>query len=146
MRRPRLHRVFPNLANTGVTNALIDPSTLDTLPQPTTVPNLSVVPTGPLPPNPAELLHSEAFEHLLAHLRKRFDRVVVDSPPIGPVTDAAILSTKVDGTLLVVRALKTKKEPARRSVRALTDVGGRLVGVVLNAVSATRGDRYYHYY
>jgi capsular exopolysaccharide synthesis family protein len=146
MRRPRLHRVFSKLVNEGLTNALIDPSRADKMAQQTTVPNLWVVPTGPLPPNPAELLHSEAFEKLLNALRDSFDRVVVDSPPIAPVTDAAILSTKVDGTLLVVRALKTKKDPARRSVRALTDVGGRLVGVVLNAVSGRGNPDYYHYY
>lgn len=146
MRRPRLHRVFSTLVNEGLTNALIDPSRADKMAQQTSVPNLWVVPTGPLPPNPAEVLHSEAFEKLFNTLRESFDRVIVDSPPVAPVTDAAILSTKVDGTLLVVRALKTKKDPARRSVRALTDVGGRLVGVVLNAVSGSGNPDYYHYY
>jgi polysaccharide biosynthesis transport protein len=147
MRRPRLHHVFGAPRDRGVTTALLAPETLDSAIEPTSIPSLSVLPTGPLPPNPSELLHSEAFEKLLDALRDRFDSVVIDSPPIAPVTDAAILSKRVDGTVLVVRAAVTRKDVARRAVRSLRDVGGRLVGTVFNAVDFQRRDYgYYHYY
>lgn len=147
MRRPRLHKVFNTPRETGVTSALLAPGTLQQAVQTTEIPNLSVLPTGPLPPNPSEILHSEAFEKLLDGLREHFDCVVIDSPPIAPVTDAAILCKRVDGTVLVVRAAVTRKDVAKRAVRSLRDVGGRLVGTVFNAVDFQRRDYgYYHYY
>lgn len=147
MRRPRLHRVFNTERAVGVTTALLTPSTLAEAVHTTEIPNLSVLGTGPLPPNPAELLHSESFEKLLEGLRERFDNVVIDSPPVAPVTDAAILSTRVDGCVLVVRAAVTRKDVARRAVRSLRDVGGRIVGTVFNAVDFERREAgYYHYY
>lgn len=147
MRRPRVHRVFSRPNDVGLTTALIDAAQLDDIVRTTEVPNLSIVTTGPIPPNPAELLHSEAFAKLLASLQARFDNIVIDSPPIAPVTDAAVLSTKVDGTVLVVRALQTRKDLARRAARSLRDVGGRMVGTVLNAVDFERREYgYYQYY
>lgn len=149
MRRPRLHRIFEKSNQLGLTSVLIDPDAFDDAIKETEVPNLSVVTTGPLPPNPAELLHSEAFARTLARLSERFETVVIDSPPVVPVTDAAVLSTKVDGTVIVVRASKTSRDVARRAVRALRDVGGQLIGNVLNAVDLSRrgyGYQNYYYY
>jgi capsular exopolysaccharide synthesis family protein len=151
MRRPRLHQVFGAANGTGLTSALIDHSALDRAILGTAIDNVSLLPTGPLPPNPSELLHSEAFDRVLATLRARYDRIIIDSPPIVPVTDAAILSSKVDGTVLVVRAFKTPRDLAARARRALRDVGAHLVGTVLNGVDHSRGgygyDRYgYHSY
>jgi len=147
MRRPRVHRVFGKTNEVGITTALIAPETVDDIIRPTQVPNLSVITTGPIPPNPAEILHSEAFNNLLKSLSQRFDHIVIDSPPVAPVTDAAILSTRVDATILVVRAFKTSKELARRAVRSLRDVGNHNVGTVLNAVDFERREYgYYQYY
>jgi capsular exopolysaccharide synthesis family protein len=147
MRRPRVHRVFGKSNDVGVTTALINFDTVDEIVRPTSVPNLSIITTGPLPPNPAEILHSESFGKLLKILASRFDHVVLDSPPVAPVTDAAILSTRVDATILVIRAFETSKELARRAVRALRDVGNRNVGTVLNAVNFDRREYgYYQYY
>jgi capsular exopolysaccharide synthesis family protein len=147
MRRPRVHRIFRTANDLGATTALLDMDRLDEVVRPTEVPNLSILTTGPLPPNPSEILHSEAFARLLAGLRDRFDSVVIDSPPVAPVTDAAVLSTKVDGTVLVVRALQTRKDLARRATRSLRDVGGHIVGAVLNAVDFERREYgYYQYY
>jgi capsular exopolysaccharide synthesis family protein len=147
MRRPRVHRVFGKTNEVGITTALIAPETIDEIIRPTQVPNLSVITTGPIPPNPAEILHSEAFSTLLKSLSQRFDHIVIDSPPVAPVTDAAILSTRVDATILVVRAFKTSKELARRAVRSLRDVGNHNVGTVLNAVDFERREYgYYQYY
>jgi capsular exopolysaccharide synthesis family protein len=146
LRKPRLHRIFRKSAATGVTTALLTESIDDAVHE-TEVPNLSVITAGPLPPNPAELIHSERFRVFLSQLSKRFDRVILDSPPVVPVTDAAVLSTLVDGTVLVVRAFKTSKELARHAVRALNDVGAKLAGTVLNAVNLNRSEyRYSHYY
>jgi len=149
MRRPRLHKVFGKTKDVGITTALIDDPPVDQLAMPTQVPNLSLVTTGPLPPNPAEILHSEVFARLLRKLRDAFDCVIIDSPPIVPVTDAAILSASVDGTVLVVRAFHTTKDLGRRAVRAFRDVGTPVVGAVLNAVDLDRheyGYKYYYYY
>jgi succinoglycan biosynthesis transport protein ExoP len=147
MRRPRVHRIFRHNNEVGVTTALLDLSTLSRSIRDTEVPNLSIVTTGPLPPNPAELLHSEAFEKMLATLSDQFDNIVIDSPPVAPVTDAVILSTKVDGTVLVTRAFKTRRDVARRAARTLQDVGGNLLGTVLNAVNFERRKYgYYQYY
>jgi capsular exopolysaccharide synthesis family protein len=150
MRRPRIHKVFGKERGQGITTAILEQHPrLDEIVHATDVPNLSIVTTGPLPPNPAEILHSAAFGRLLESLKEAFDTVVLDSPPIVPVTDAAILSTAVDGTIVVVRAFQTSKDLARRAVRAVRDVGGHLVGVVLNAVDLDRheyGYRYYYYY
>ncbi len=145
LRRPRLHRVFGKTADTGVSTALLGGNLDDAL-QATNVPNLSVLPAGPIPPNPAELFHTERFKALLAELEGRFDRIVLDSPPVVAVTDPAIIATIVDGVVLVSRAFKTRKELARHAVRSITDVGGRLVGGVLNAVDFSRLEYKYSYY
>ncbi|EYF03218.1 Non-specific protein-tyrosine kinase [Chondromyces apiculatus DSM 436] len=147
LRRPRLHRVFGKSTNVGVTTALLEGKLPDEELMRTEVPNLWVLPAGPLPPNPAELFHSERFKVLLEQLTARYDRVIIDSPPIVAVTDAAILSTLAEGTVLVTRAFKTQRELARHGVRSLLDVGGKAAGVVLNAVDLDRDEyRYYHYY
>lgn len=146
MRRPRVHKIFGRNSNAGVTTALLDVGTLDSMDLATEVPNLSVLPCGPIPPNPAELLHSEAFGKLQTALLARFDRVVFDSPPLLPVTDGAVLSTRVDCTVLVVRAFKTSKDVARKAARSVSDVGGRIVGTVLNAVDLKRREYSYQDY
>ncbi|MFT3914556.1 MAG: polysaccharide biosynthesis tyrosine autokinase [Anaeromyxobacteraceae bacterium] len=104
LRRPRLHRIFRAKADLGLTTALLDEDVASSLTpaiQETPVPNLSILAAGPIPPNPAELFHSERFHRVLEELQSRFDRVIIDSPPVVAVTDAAVLSTLVDGTVLV---------------------------------------------
>lgn len=147
LRRPRVHRIFGKTSEFGVTTALIGQALGDETLS-TEVPNLNVIPAGPIPPNPAELLHSDRFKRFLAELQQRYDRVIIDSPPVVAVTDAAVLSTIVDGTLLVVRAFVTTRDLARHGARALTDVGGKIAGVVLNAVDFGRHEyqgQYYYY-
>ncbi len=146
MRRPRLHRIFGRSNDAGVTTALLDIDSLDSAISQTDVPNLHVLPSGPLPPNPADLLHSEAFARLLGALGKRYKRVIIDTPPVVPVTDAAVLSTKVDGTVLVVRSSRTTKDLARQAMRALNDVGANVVGGVLNSVDLSARSAYYDNY
>jgi capsular exopolysaccharide synthesis family protein len=146
LRKPRVHRVFGKSSEVGVTTALlsddISGAILDT-----EVPNLSIIPAGPIPPNPAEIIHSERFKAFLIQAQERFDRVILDSPPVVPVTDAAVLSTLTDGTILVVRAFKTSKDLARHALRALVDVGTNVAGTVLNAVNLNHVEyKYSHYY
>ncbi|MFO0555097.1 MAG: polysaccharide biosynthesis tyrosine autokinase [Polyangiaceae bacterium] len=148
LRRPRLHRIFGARGTSpGLTTALLD----DTAPDvavPTEVPNLYILPAGPIPPNPAELLQSERFRSYLTKLTSHYDMVILDSAPIVAVTDSVILSTLVDATMLIVRAFKTNKELARHAVRQLMDVSAHVAGAVLNAVNLTKDEyRYsYHYY
>lgn len=146
LRKPRVHAVFGERNDKGVTTALLEPGLLPSLVVETQIPNLQILRAGPTPPNPADLMHSEAFGRVLQELRAHFDRVVIDSPPIGLVTDGVILSTRVDATVLVVRALATRRDAAKRAMRSLRDVGANCAGFVLNAVEPGGGNNYAGYY
>jgi capsular exopolysaccharide synthesis family protein len=145
LRRPRIHRIFDRLGDAGVTNVIVGNATVDEVAKPTRVDNLWSVPAGPTPPNPADMLHSERFKKFLSDLGDRFDRIVIDSPPIVPVTDSAIISTLVDGTVFVVRAFSTSRHLGHQGLRALRDVDARVVGAVLNAVNLNRREYNYYY-
>jgi polysaccharide biosynthesis transport protein len=132
MRRPRIHRVFGIQNTAGLSSLILGDGTLGDLVNPTLVPNLSVLPCGPVPPNPAELLHTAAFRRLLEEMAGKFDRVILDSPPVSVVADAVVMGTRVDGTLIVLKAGKTSREVARLAVRQLRDVNAPLFGAVLN--------------
>jgi capsular exopolysaccharide synthesis family protein len=148
MRRPQLHRVFGVSNDAGLSSLILGQGTLDGAIRPTRVPNLFVLPCGPVPPNPAELLHTDAFAQLLDAVAKRFDRVIIDSPPAGAVADAVVVSTRVDGTLLVIKAGHTSRDAAIRTIRSITDVSGRVFGAVLNNLDLDdrRYGEYYQYY
>jgi capsular exopolysaccharide synthesis family protein len=148
LRRPRIHRILGHTNDRGLTNALIEKSKLTDVILETQVPGLSTVLSGPSCPNPAENLQSESFQRLLAELTTLFDRVIIDSPPVAPVTDAVILSTRVDATIVVVRALTSQRENVRHARRSLQDVHANLIGAVLNAADPNRRGypEYYRYY
>jgi succinoglycan biosynthesis transport protein ExoP len=148
LRRPRLHRIFDRVGDPGVTNVLVGEATLDEVAKPTGIDNLWAVPVGPTPPNPADMLHSARFRKLIQDLSDRFDRVIIDSPPVVAVTDSVIISTLVDGVVFVVRAFKTNKHLSAQGLRSLRDVDAPVVGAVLNAVNLNRHEYtyYYHYY
>ncbi len=147
LRKPRIHKIFGKESSSGLSIVLLDRSALTDELAATEIEGLSVLPAGPIPPNPAELLQSTKFAQLLDHFKTQYDRIVIDSPPVGPVTDAAILSTQVDGTVLVVRAFKTPRAVVAEAKRTLQTVGGRVVGAVLNAVDLDRSEYkgYYQY-
>jgi succinoglycan biosynthesis transport protein ExoP len=147
LRRPRLHRIFGRVGEAGVTNVLVGEATIEDVAKPTKIDNLWSIPAGPTPPNPADVLHSDRFKQFLEDLGRRFDRVIVDSPPLVAVTDSAIISRLVDGTVFVVRAFKTSKHLSAQGLRALHDVDARVIGAVLNAVDLNRQEYayYYHY-
>lgn len=147
MRRPRVHKAFNKDNEAGLSSILIDGKTIDEVASQTDVPNLTVLTSGPIPPNPSELLHSEAFKALCAELRERYDRVIFDSPPLGAVSDPLILSRMVDGLLLVLMFGKTKRELLRRSIEQLVTVGAPFMGCVLNNIDTSRSNYYgYSYY
>jgi capsular exopolysaccharide synthesis family protein len=147
LRRPRIHRIFGKSNDAGVSSILAGSMTLEQVAQGTEVTNLTVVPSGHPPINPAELLHGENFAAMLRDLRANYDRVILDSPPLIPVADGTILATQADATLIVARAFETKKHTARRAARVLRDVDANTIGTVLNAVDFSRGEyRYYQYY
>jgi polysaccharide biosynthesis transport protein len=148
LRKPGVGRLL-NLGSgkyAGLSSYLAGASTLDqvTIPHPS-IPNLAAIPTGPLPPNPADLLSSHKLAEAIAELRTKFKFVVIDSPPIMAATDAVILSVQTDGVLLVVRSGETPKEAFTRTRDLLVSVKSRLLGVVLNAVDASAPDYYYSY-
>jgi capsular exopolysaccharide synthesis family protein len=148
MRRPRIHRIFGLPNTTGLSALIVGEEKLENAVQPTVVPNLFILPCGPIPPNPAELLQTEGFKSVLAEMCRSFDRVILDSPPIGVVADAAVLSTGVDGTLLVLKAGRTSRDAAKQGIKQLRDVNARLFGAVLNDLDLQdqKYGQYYHYY
>ncbi len=146
LRRPRLHRIFGRQGDDGITNVLVGEATVEAVAKPTGIPNLWSIPAGALPPNPADLLHSQRFRNLIQELGERFDRVVIDSPPLVAVTDSAIISTLVDAAVFVVRAFKTGKYLSAQGLRALRDVEAPIVGAVLNAVNLDHHEYSYYYY
>ncbi|HXS16834.1 MAG TPA: polysaccharide biosynthesis tyrosine autokinase, partial [Polyangiaceae bacterium] len=147
MRRPRLHTLFRDQDDTHprstLSQSLLDPPSLRIESLKTFVPGLDILPAGITPLNPAELLQSDTFAHLLDRVSQTYDLVLLDSPPLV-VTDAAILSNRVDGVALVVRALQTDIRAAKRALRALNDIGARVVGAILNDASSKGGN--YGYY
>ena len=107
--------------------------------------NLSIITAGKVPPNPAEMLASKAMTAFLKEMKEHFDYIVLDTPPVQAVADAQILSTKVDGTLVVVRAGVTKKDEVQNTVNTLKKVNADIIGTVLHAVDNTR-NKYQYYY
>lgn len=147
LRRPRVHKAFGRRPAVGITSVLVSEATLDEAIEETDIQNLSLLPCGPIPPNPAELLHSHRFQDLLEQLKKKYDRIVFDTPPVGAVTDALVIGPQLDGTILVTRARKTVRARARSVLGQLRSLGTRIAGVVLNDVDlAQDGNGSYYAY
>jgi polysaccharide biosynthesis transport protein len=148
LRKPGVGRLL-NMAGgkyAGLSSYLAGVSSLDlvTVPHPA-IPNLAAIPTGPLPPNPADLLSSHKFADAITELRTKYKFIVIDSPPVMAATDAVIISVQTDGVLLVVRSGETPKEAFTRTRDLLNSVKCRILGVVLNAVDSNAPDYYYSY-
>jgi capsular exopolysaccharide synthesis family protein len=147
LRRPRVHTNFGISNARGLTNYLSGERDLDTLVQTyEKLPNLKIMSSGPIPPNPAELLGSTEMRRLLDALSERFTHIVIDSPPAISFTDASILSTLVDGVMLVVHSGRSSRAIVRRAKQQLVDVGANIFGVVLNNVRLDAPDYYYSGY
>ena len=149
LRKPRIHKALGRSNAVGVTTVLVGEHEVEQAIQRTDVPGLDVVASGPIPPNPSELLHTSQFRDLVHELSRRYDQVIFDSPPLGAVTDAAVIAPQVDGVLLVIHGQKTTREALRSALRQLRDVGAHITGGVLNDVDLSArhyGYGTYYYY
>ncbi len=148
LRRPRIHRAFGVSGVRGITSVIAGDEALENVVAETDVPNLHILPCGPIPPNPSELLHSQKFHDLVEVALKQYDRIVFDSPPLGAVTDAAVLAPQLDAALIVVKVDSTTRDALGSALRQLRDVGANVVGGVLNDVDPRRkgySSEYYYY-
>jgi capsular exopolysaccharide synthesis family protein len=161
LRRPRQHKIFDLSGNNfGLTNLLlkmlleqdgrtVSENTAELLEgaiHETQQPGLYLLNSGPLPPNPAELVGSEKMGKLLETLEAYFDMVIIDSPPCLAVTDAVVLSTRVDGVALISNSGSTRRKQLQEAVARLNDVNANILGVILNRLTAKTGGYYYYYY
>ncbi len=144
LRRPMLHQIFGVSNGRGLTTMFVEPEALENPPlvKPA-VENLWLLPSGPLPPNPADLLGSRRMEEIIAALRARADILLFDAPPVVAVTDAAVLGMKVDGVLLVVASGRTRRDDVQRARELLERAHVRIIGAVLTGAPVTRMPRYF---
>ena len=146
LRRAALHRFFSLPSKEGLTNALVqDELCVNGWLQETEVENLRVMTSGPLPPDPADLLSSKKMRHLIECLEQEADLVIFDTPPTLPVSDAAVLALEADAVLLVVEAGRTRRGAVRRSMESLNRAGAHMLGAVLNRVHSKPPKGYYYY-
>jgi polysaccharide biosynthesis transport protein len=146
MRRPKLHKLFGSDRDKGMANILVGSCTLGDAISHTQVPNVDIIPSGPIPPNPSEILASHHMKELIQQARSRYERIIIDSPPITAVTDASILSSLVDGVVIVIRANDTHREIIRNGIAHLQSVNAHILGAVLNGVEMGRDSYYYYQY
>jgi capsular exopolysaccharide synthesis family protein len=149
LRRPRLHSSLGVAKERGLTSLLVGEATYDDVIKSTEVPNLFVLPCGPRPPNPAELLLTNRFRVVLSELSARFDRVLLDSPPLLAVTDAAVLAKLSDGVVLVGQSENTSVDDLAAAGRQIRDVEAPILGVIVNTVDISNrryGYKYQYYY
>jgi len=146
LRKPTAHYTFRLENHVGLTNVLTKQSTLGQAVQGTEVPELFLLTSGPIPPNPAELLASNNMTELLKEMKEEFDMVIFDTPPVLAVADAQILANQVDGSILVVSSGKTDKEAAVKAKELLLKANAKVLGAVLNNRKMEEGSDYYYYY
>ncbi|GGC67191.1 polysaccharide biosynthesis tyrosine autokinase [Hoyosella rhizosphaerae] len=148
LRRPRVTKYLGLVQEVGLTTVLAGQATVEEVLQPTSVPGVFVIGSGSIPPNPSELLSSAHARQVIEELREQFDYVVIDAPPLLPVSDSAVLAKMSDGALMVVRHGKTKREELRRALLDLDKVGATILGTVLTMIShnAASGYEYSYYY
>lgn len=146
MRRPKMNKLFGVDRDMGMSNILVGNATMKEAVIHTQVPNIDIIASGPIPPNPSELLGSHQMQAFIEEARKSYDRIILDSPPITAVTDAVILSNFVDGVVVVIRAGVTHREIVKNGVAQLKSVNAHILGAVLNGVQMGRDSYYYYQY
>jgi len=147
MRRPRLHEAFDMTApDEGLSNFLIGAGSVEQFICETEVERLDILPCGPCPPNPAELMHTSKFHELITSLQAQYETVIFDSPPVNLVTDALIIGNLVDGVVLVAKCGKTSKDALRHSKRQLEQVNARILGCVVNDLDLESRSYGYYYH
>lgn len=144
LRKPSLHKKFKISNIVGLSDVMIGKEELVTAMHRYNN-NLVILTSGKIPPNPSEMLSSKAMTTLLDTLKQNFDYIILDTPPVQAVTDSQILATKADGTILVVRAERTKKDSVQSAINLLKKVNADVIGTVLNGLDNSR-NKYYYYY
>lgn len=144
LRKPSLHKKFKVSNIIGLSDVIIGKEELVTAFHRYNK-NLVILTSGKIPPNPSEMLSSKTMTVLLEELKNNFDYIILDTPPVQAVTDSQILSTKSDGTIIVVKAERTKKDSVENSINLLKKVNANIIGTVLNGVDNSR-NKYYYYY
>ncbi len=142
--KPSLHKKFEISNTAGLSDVIVGKESISVVGHRYNN-NLTVLTSGKIPPNPSEMLGSKSMKALIDALKKVFDYVILDTPPVQAVTDAQILSTRADGTLLVIRAEKTKKDSVVNSINLLKKVNANIIGTILNGVDTKRNSYYYYY-
>lgn len=146
LRKPTMHHTFNKSNRIGLTNVLAGRNTLSDAIVETDIPNLDVLPSGPIPPNPSEILSSKRMTAVLEELKEQYDMVVIDTPPALAVADAQIMATKCDGVILVIHSGTTKRDAVVKMKANMDHVKARVIGAVLNNVDRKSGEGYYYYY
>lgn len=146
LRKPTLHHFFMKSNRIGLSNLLAGQFALQQAITDTHIENLSLICSGPVPPNPAEMLNSKRLEQQLAELKEMFDIILFDTPPALAVTDAQVLSAKCDGVVLVLNSGKVKRDTARKALERLNQVNAKILGVVLNNKERNKSESPYYYY
>ena len=144
LRKPSLHKKFKVSNIIGLSDVIIGKEELVTAIHRYNK-NLVILTSGKIPPNPSEMLSSKTMTGLLEELKNNFDYIILDTPPVQAVTDSQILSTKADGTIIVVKAERTKKDSVENAINLLKKVNANIIGTVLNGVDNSR-NKYYYYY
>jgi capsular exopolysaccharide synthesis family protein len=146
MRKPRIHKAFNIENSNGISNYLISDVSLSEVIVQTSIPNLTVCPCGPIPPNPAELMYTQRFREFVRDARDMFDIVIFDSPPVAAVTDGVVISKIVDGVIIVAKAKKTTRNALLQVKKQLKDVNARILGMILNEIDLESKEYNYYYY
>ena len=147
LRRPSIHKIFGFTNDVGLSSLFLgDATTLHMVMQPTSIDGLWVIPSGPLPPNPSEILDSKQMGEILAQLRGQSDMLILDSPPVLAVADASILGSRCSGAVMVIEAGRTRTGVARRALETLAQTNTKVLGVAFNKISQRQAAGYYYYY
>lgn len=146
LRKPTMHHTFFKTNRVGLTNILTGMNSPSEVIHNTHIPNLDLLTSGPIPPNPSEILSSKRMEKLLIDLKQTYDMIVIDTPPALAVTDAQVIASRCDGVIMVIHSGKVKRDAALKVKANLEYVKARILGVVLNNVDRKSGEGYYYYY
>ncbi|MFP7171625.1 CpsD/CapB family tyrosine-protein kinase [Terribacillus halophilus] len=145
LRKPTVHYTFKLDNRTGLSTVLVGEKTLEETIKETDVPNLQILTCGPIPPNPSELLGSNAMKQMLQNAQETYDVVIFDTPPVLAVTDAQILANICDGSIIVARSEQTEYEAIQKAKDLLEPANAKLLGIVLNDVPQKKSNTYYYY-
>lgn len=145
LRKPTAHFTFALPNQVGLSHVVTQQAKFEDVVVETSIPRLEILTSGPIPPNPSELLGSRAMKEFVSHVSKKYDYVLFDAPPVNAVTDPQVLSRLVDGAILVVRSGQTEEEHAKKAIEALRKVEANLLGVVLNDREMENAQYYYYY-